>query len=153
MTNFTKDNCYFDKIFSVRFSLICSILASVIISSGTSCKKQTADSASENKVPRKVKFVLYTDKDFSNNNGIITFELSIQKLPNHVLWDSVLAPMKIKDIPGPANKWVIEKWVPGDDPSLLKTGFYYSIENVGNSWFLDSFKVGDTFKLMEYNFQ
>jgi hypothetical protein len=120
--------------------------------SGTSCSKQSS-TAPENRIPRKVQFILYTDKDFSNNNGIITFELSIQKLPNHVLWDSVLPPMKIKDIPGPANKWVIEKWVPGNDPSLLKTGFYYSIENVGNSWFIDSFKVGDTVKTIEYNFQ
>jgi hypothetical protein len=128
-------------------------MASVTLLSGTSCKKETTDSTTENPVPRKVQFVLYTDKDFSNNDGIITFELSIQKLPNHVLWDSLLPPMKIKDIPGAANKLVIEKWVPGNDPSLLRTGFYYSIENVGNSWFLDSFKVGETFKSIEYNFQ
>jgi hypothetical protein len=120
--------------------------------SGTSCSKQDSNTP-ENRIPRKVQFILYTDKDFSNNNGIITFELSIQKLPNHVLWDSVLPPMKIKDIPGPANKWVLEKWVPRNDPSLIKIGFYYSIENVGNSWFIDSFKVGDTVKTIEYNFQ
>lgn len=106
-----------------------------------------------NTVPRKVQFVLYTDKDFSNNNQLITFKLSIEKLPNHVLWDSVLAPMKIKDIPGPTNKWVFEKLVPGNDPSLLKTGFYYSIENVGSSWFIDSFKVGETIKILDFNFQ
>jgi hypothetical protein len=137
----------------MKFSLIGLLMALLTALAGTSCKKQTTEAASENGVPRKVQFVLYTDKDFSNNNGIITFELSIQKMPNHVLWDSVLSPMKIKDIPGPANKWVIEKWVPGNDPSLLKTGFYYSIENVGSSWFIDSFKVGDTFKSIVYNFQ
>ncbi len=70
-----------------------------------------------------------------------------------MLWDTVLAAMKIKDIPGPANKWVFDQWVPGNDPSLLKTAFYYSIENVGNSWFIDSFKVGDTLKILDFNFK
>ena len=95
-----------------------------------------------NTFPEKFNSTLYTDKDFSDNNQLITFELSIQKTEGQVLWDSVFTPMKIKDIPGPANKWVIEKWVPGNDPSLLKTGFYYSIENVGNSWYMDSLKWG-----------
>jgi hypothetical protein len=105
-----------------------------------------------NNTTRKVQFVLYTDKDFSSNNQLITFKLSIEKSPNIVLWDSLLPSMKIKDIPGPANKWVIEKIVPGNDPSLLKTGFYYSIENVGSSWFIDSFSVGESFKIVDFNF-
>jgi hypothetical protein len=125
----------------------------VLLLAGSSCTKHTTDQPPVNTVPRKVQFVLYTDKDFSNNNQLITFKLSIEKLPNHVLWDSVLAPMKIKDIPGPTNKWVFEKLVPGNDPSLLKTGFYYSIENVGSSWFIDSFKVGETIKILDFNFQ
>jgi len=120
---------------------------------GTSCTKQTAETNPANTIPRKVQFVLYTDKDFADSNSIITFKLSIQKTGDQVLWDSVLPPMKIKDIPGPANKWVIEKWVPGNDPSLLKIGFYYTIENVGNSWYIDSFKTGDTFKSLEFNFR
>ena len=137
----------------MRFFSRCSALAFFVILNGTFCKKQTTEQPPINTVPRKVQFVLYTDKDFSDNNQLITFELSIQKSSNEVLWDSVLPTMKIKDIPGPANKWVIEKWVPGNDPSLLKTGFYYAIENVGNSWFIDSFKVGETFKSVVYNFQ
>jgi hypothetical protein len=137
----------------MRFFSISSVFCYSILLTAVSCKKQSTDPAPVNTVPRKIQFVLYTDKDFSDNNQLITFELSIQKTSNQVLWDSVLPTMKIKDIPGPANKWVIEKWVPGNDPSLLKTGFYYSIENVGSSWFIDSFKVGDTFKSVEYNFQ
>ena len=137
----------------MRFFPFCYVLSFSIFLTGTSCKKQTTVQPPVNMVPRKVQFILYTDKDFSDNNELITFELAIQKTSNQVLWDSVLPPMKIKDIPGPANKWIIEKWVPGNDPSLLKVGFYYAIENVGNSWFIDSFKVVDTFKSVEYNFQ
>ena len=135
----------------MRFFSCWLILVSLLMT-GPSCKKQTTD-PTVNAIPRKVQFVLYTDTDFSGNEKLITFTLSIQKLPNQVLWDTVLAPMKIKDIPGPANKWVIEKWVPGNDPSLLKTAFYYSIENVGNSWFIDSFRVGDTLKILDFNFK
>lgn len=135
----------------MRFFSCCLILVSLLMT-GPSCKKQTTD-PKVNAIPRKVRFVLYTDTDFSGNEKLITFTLSIQKLPNQSLWDTVLAPMKIKDIPGPTNKWVIEKWVPGNDPSLLKTAFYYSIENVGNSWFIDSFRVGDTLKILDFNFK
>src|SRR5664279_266063 len=137
----------------MKFLSRSSILGFVICLAGISCKKQTTEQPPVNTVPRKVQFVLYTDKDFSGNNGMITFELSIQKLTNQVLWDSVLPPMKIKDIPGPANKWIIEKWVPGNEPSLLKTGFYYAIEGVGSSWFIDSFKVRETIKIIDFNFQ
>ena len=120
---------------------------------GTSCNKETTDQPPVNTIPRKVQFVLYTDKDFSNNGQIISFKLSIQKISNLVIWDSLLPVMKIKDIPRQANKLVIEKQVPGNDPSLLKTGFYYTIENVGSSWFIDSFKVGETIKILAFNFQ
>lgn len=104
-------------------------------------------------VPRKIRFSLSTDKDFSDNNGNITFTLSIRKTTNQILWDSVLPPMKIKDIPNPGNKLVVEKWVPGNDGSLLNVGFYYAIENVGYSWFLDTSKAGETFKMIDFNFR
>jgi hypothetical protein len=130
-----------------------SSLVVLLIVIGTSCKKQTVDQMYGNKVPRKVQFILYTDKDFSNDNHIITFKLSIQKTPNDILWDSLLAPMRIKDIPHLTDKLVIEKNVPGNDPSLLKVSFFYSIENVGNSWYVDAFPIGETFKTVDFNFQ
>ena len=133
---------------------VLSILIVSIIMIGTSCKKYTSGDIPINpKVPRLVQFDLYTDKDFSHDNNIITFKISIQKATNEVLWDSVLAPMQIKDIPQLAQKLVVEKYVPGNDPSLLKVGFYYSIENVGNSWHLDSFEPGEIFKIVNFNFQ
>lgn len=135
----------------ISVSTILFVLAIVI---GTSCKKNLPDQLSVyTKVPRKVQFILYTDKDFSGENNIITFKLSIRKSTNEILWDSVLAPMQIKDIPSLAEKLVVEKYVPGNDPSRLKVGFYYSIENVGISWNLHSFEPGETFKTVDFNFQ
>jgi len=103
-------------------------------------------------VQRKIRFVLYTDQDFSNDNNNITFTLFIHNSKNEVLWDSVFAPIKINEIPGQANKVVVEKTVPNDDHSLLKAGFLYSIENVGNSWYYDSSSVGQPLKIVEFNF-
>ena len=119
-----------------------------VILFGTSCFKDPVSPAIE----RKVQFVLYTDKDFTNDSGIITFRLSIQNAFNP-LWDSTLAPMAIKDIPDSAHKIVVEKLVPFNDNSMLKVGFYYEIENVGNSWFLDSLPPGVAFKRVEFNFR
>jgi len=103
--------------------------------------------------PRKVQFDLYTDKDYSNDTHNITFTLFMNKTTGETLWDSVLAPMEIKDIPDPAHKLIIERAVPGNDTSLLKVGFLYTIEGVGSSWYIDSSNSGETFKIVDYNFQ
>lgn len=137
----------------MRFLSVVSVLCvSAIL--GTSCKKQTIDREPDSPgVPRKVQFLLYTDKDFSSDNGNILFTVSIKNSANQVLWDSVLPQMKIKDIPNLEHKIMIEKSVPGNDASPLKVGFYYSIENVGNSWHLDSLNAGETLKVVDFNFQ
>jgi len=103
--------------------------------------------------------MLYTTDDVSNDNKLITFTLQIRPLntfpPNLVLWDSVLPPMKIKDIPSLANKLVIEKIVPAGQTgsnNTLQAGFLYDIENVGHSWHLDTLTSGNTFKSIEFNF-
>lgn len=114
------------------------------------CKKSTT---SDLVATRKIKFILYTDKDFSGDNGNIQFKLSIQKLPNQILWDSVLPPMRIKDIPNLAHKLVVEKAVPGNDDTTIKAGFTYTIENVGNSWYYDISNEGEKYKEILFNFQ
>jgi hypothetical protein len=103
-------------------------------------------------VARKIQFILYTDEDLSADNELVTFRLSIQRLPNLVLWDSVLAPMPLKDIPSLAHKLVIERAVPGNDPSLLRVGFIYSIENTGNSSHMEYIQAGENFKIVDFNF-
>lgn len=103
--------------------------------------------------PRAVNYVLYTEKDFSGNNDTIRFEL-LMKSGTQVLLDSPLAPMTIAQIPGPAGRITIQKYVPSahlnDD---LVVGFLYHIDNVGYSWFLDSSKVGDVVKTVTYKFE
>lgn len=117
----------------------------------TSCKKKQEN----NCVPpvKKIQFWLYTDRDFSEYNGNITFTASIRKATNQVVWDSVLPSMKIKDVPNFSNKVVIEKILRDNDSSLLKVGFLYSIEDVGISWFWDEIRPCETFKKVDFNFQ
>jgi len=130
------------------------MVAVLIMLVGASCKKPAAQLLPFSPLtPRKVQFSLYTNKDFSHDNQRVVFRLSIQKANNQLLWDSVLAPMLVRDIPDAEHKLVVEKLVPGNDYSLLKVGFYYSIENVGNSWHLDSFAAGVPFKAVDFNFQ
>src|SRR5258705_3134371 len=120
----------------------------------TSCKKNNSDyTTGVTEFPRKVQFVLYSDKDLSNDNNTITIKLSIERSVNDILWDSVLPPIRIKDIPALAQALTVEKYVPGNDQSLVKVGFHYIIDNVGNSSHIDSFEPGETFKIVSFNFQ
>jgi len=116
-----------------------------------SCKKSTT--TTDPAAPRKIKFILYTNKDFSGDNGNIQFRLSIQKSSNQTLWDSVLPPMRIKDIPDLAHKLVVEKAVPDNYDAAIKAGFYYTIENVGYSWHYDISNEGEKYKEIPFNFQ
>ena len=121
---------------------------------GTSCKKYTsAYMPGNSRALRLVQFVLFSNNQSSNDNSSITFTLAIKKTNGDVLWDSVLAPMKIKDIPTLDEPLFAEKYVPGNDPSLLKVGFLYTIENVGNSSFTVPFEPGETLKKVGLNFQ
>lgn len=121
---------------------------------GISCKKQAIDVPSGNSgSTRKIQFVLYTDTDFANDNNTITFAPFIENSANQVLWDSTFTSMKIKDIPGFDHKITFEKIIPDRDSSLLKVGFAYTIENVGTSRYIDSFKVDQTLKVFSFNFR
>ena len=126
-----------------------------------SCKK---DGPGENPMPpvnaRTVRFLLYTDQDFSSDNAVIHFSVFIKKGSAYVfdplgnfLFDSAYAPMHIKDIPDPAHKLVVEKKVVGYDNSDLTAGFIYTIENVGNSWHIDTSSAGNPLKVIDYNFR
>ncbi|MEO8885963.1 MAG: hypothetical protein ABI367_07860 [Mucilaginibacter sp.] len=101
---------------------------------------------------RTIKFILYTNKDFSTINDTINFSLTIRNHEHTVAFDSALTSIRIKDIPGPSNKWTFTKTVPNDG-TILSAGFLYSIKNVGNSWFLDTVGVNQKMKTIEYPFQ
>ena len=125
------------------------ILFSLIILCESSCKKDNAQTTPLSS--RTITFILYTEKDFSADEHNITFSLLIK---NHLttLFDSSLSTIKIKDIPAPVNKLIIEKKIP-DDGSAWIVGFQYNIENVGYSWYLDSCAVGQSSKTVEFAFQ
>ena len=130
------------------------ILIVPIIMIGTSCKKYPSDYIPNNPTaPRLVQFVLFTNSELSNDNSTVTFTLAIKKPNGDVLWDSVMAPIKLKDIPSLNHPVFVEKNVPGNDPSLLKVGFFYTIENVGNSSFTVPFEPGETLKKVGFNFR
>lgn len=101
---------------------------------------------------RKIRFQLYTKKDFSGESSVIKFSLFI-KNANRTLFDSALAPMLIKNIPDEAHKIVIEKTVNGNANEDLAAGFVYEIQNVGISWYIDTSKAGNGFKIVDYAFQ
>ena len=138
----------------MKINTALTILIVSIIILGTSCKKYTSDyKPIDPTVPRLVQFVLFSNSESSNDNSTVTFTLAIKKTNGDVLWDSVLAPMKIKDIPSLDNSLFVEKYVPGNDSSLLKVGFLYTIDNVGNSSFTVPFEPGETLKKVGFNFQ
>jgi len=105
------------------------------------CKKNTEKPPQHVPPERSVQYFVYTSQDYSNNNTYVTIKLRMLA-GNTPIWDSVLAPMQLKNIPGPSNKLIFEKKVPGNNPAELSTGFYYSIENVGDSWYYELFKPG-----------
>jgi hypothetical protein len=114
----------------------------------TSCKKDDVPTTPK----RTIKFILYTEEDFSTDNHNITFSLFI-RTHSKTLFDSSLSTIKVKDIPNFANRLIFEKTVPNDDGSDLAAGFNYAIENVGLSWYLDTCKAGQTFKEVSYSFK
>src|SRR5215217_958190 len=102
------------------------IVVFTIMMTATSCKKVSPVIYP----PRTIKYLLYTEQNFSEDNHNITFSVSI-RTHSKVLFDSTFATMKIKDIPDTLHKIIVEKKVPNDDGSELAVGFRYSIENVG----------------------
>ncbi|MFT3937004.1 MAG: hypothetical protein QM726_25485 [Chitinophagaceae bacterium] len=127
-----------------------SLLAIVIATA--SCKKSNNDNPHPLPAERTVKFVLYTTKDFSNQSTGIRFTLKITA-NNTTVWDSVMAPMQLKNIPGPNNKIIIEKKVPAGNSERLVAGFNYYLENVGSSWYMDIIEPTEAAKTIDYNFQ
>jgi hypothetical protein len=143
------------------YSLFCTLVISV------SCKKpvavkpavdpaepQKTQPVSDSVEPQTIKFVLFTSKDFSNYNGNITFTLSVRRNgTRQAIWDSILPPMRVSEIPGPSNKIIIEKTFPANAGAISRAGFIYSLEHVGISWYWNYLAGGETFKTVEYDFQ
>jgi hypothetical protein len=118
-----------------------------------SCKKTYPSTDGEYPgIDRKIRFQLYTDKDFSSETSVIKFSVFVRDA-HTTLFDSSLAPMQLKDIPDAAHKIEIEKVVSGHGNTDLAAGFHYEIENVGHSGYTDTSKAGNAFKVIDYAFQ
>lgn len=120
-----------------------------------SCKKenhsQQVDSSQD--AARNIRFALYTSKDLSNDEEHVLFTVFIESASNEPIWDSALAPIKMKEIPAFANKIVADKRITGYANKLLKAGFRYTIDGVGNASHYDAFSPGENFKEVEFDFQ
>jgi hypothetical protein len=115
-----------------------------------SCKKDQPNAKTN--PSRKVRYELYTSEDFSGDQKNILFSIFMRN-GQKTIFDSPLATMKIKDIPDSNHRIIIEKLAPDNDTATLVVGFDYQIENVGFSWYLDTFPATDTFKLLRYPFR
>jgi hypothetical protein len=122
----------------------------VLLLIAVSCKKDQPNAKTS--PPRKIRYELYTNEDFSNDQKNIFFSIFMRN-GQRVIFDSPLATMKIKDIPDSNHRIVIEKLAPDNDTSTLVVGFNYQIENVGFSWYLETFPAGDTIKVLSYPFR
>ena len=136
----------------MKYLAIVSALSFSWLLASSACKKQN-DKGFTCPDSRKIRFTLFTKKDFTHHDGSIIFTVGIRNMKSETIWDSVLAPMKLTDIPRLANKIIIEKAVPGNDCSALRVGFIYAIENVGISWHWESISAGQVFKEVEFDFK
>ena len=150
------------NIVTVKNSFFNVCLLLILCITIASCKK---NGSSESLVPpgsgRTVRFMLYTNHDFSNDNSVIHFTVFIKKGSVYVfdttrsslLFDSAFAPLQIKEIPDSAHKIVVEKKVVGYDDAELTAGFIYEIENVGSAWHIDTSSAGNPLKVIDFNFR
>lgn len=126
------------------------IILSILIATG-SCKKEYTPP----ETPRTVRYKLYTEENFAGNDRMITFELWMRRRNGTTpLYDSLLAPMKISEIPDKAHAIVVDKVVPpGNNDVDIQLEFVYTIQNVGMSWYIDSLKIGEPSHTIEYSFK
>jgi hypothetical protein len=133
-----------------RYMSMAVVLLSLLLSF-SSCHKDK-EQPNNSKVERKIKYVLYTNEDFSDDEHNITFSVFARD-NNRNLLDSAISTMKVKEIPSAANKIVVEKTLVTDASAQLVAGFTYKIEGVGESWYLDSIPAGQNNKIIEYAFK
>src|SRR3569832_762181 len=111
-------------------------LVLAIICFTTSCKKDKTQPPVTSSSARTLRFILYTNADYSSDEHNISFALHISDGIT-APFDSTVVSMKVKDIPDKAHQLVFEKKVP-DNGKTLTVGFTYEIQNVGFSWHLDT---------------
>ncbi|MFI5162543.1 MAG: hypothetical protein ACHQHN_14785 [Sphingobacteriales bacterium] len=129
-----------------------ALLILALICLVTSCKKEKPVNPPATASYRTLRFILYTNQDFSGNNENISFALHISNAQSTIKFDSTVFSAKVKDIPDKAHQLVFEKKIP-DDGTAVAADFFYTIENVGMSWYLDTCAANEKTKVIEYPFQ
>jgi hypothetical protein len=130
--------------FFTRLAIACIVLSLAVIA----CKKDGHPTPS-----RQIQYILYTKENFSGIQDTIRFRLLMSSKRGPIL-DSALAPMTVSAIPDSLHRLIFNKTVPpGHERDTLLVGFIYDIDNVGESWFLDSSAAGETLKTVEYSFR
>jgi hypothetical protein len=144
----TRDIC---KISQMRHERANLLFCLVLLLAGPGCKKDSKPPVPVQ--PGNVRYILYVKTPFPDDDKLITFDV-IMKNGTRVIFDSAFAPMKISAMPDKDHAIVVDKSVPaGNENADLVVGFLYSIENVGNSWRLDTARAGNPLKIIEYPFQ
>ena len=128
-----------------------SLFFGLLLMVGACVKEADGDYCMTDQPIRKVRYELFTSKDFSGNGEIIHFNLDMQ-LHNITIFDSALAAMKIEDIPDSLHRIIIEKLVPDGVTDTLSVGFTYAIDEVGTSWHQEVFPAGDSLKVVRFSF-
>lgn len=135
----------------MKYFLPAAILTFAVICLTASCKKANPVKPPVTTSYRTLRFILYTNQDFSGNNENISFALHIDD--GHTApFDSTVFSTQVKNIPDKAHELVFEKKIP-DDGKTLTAGFTYMIQNIGYSWHLDTVAANDKLKVIEYPFQ
>lgn len=129
-----------------RYFLSVFLFASMTLALA-SCKKYTPKTVNN----RTVQFELFTDQEFKGLRNEISFTLFIEHQGSAPIWDTVLPPMTLEDIPFLPKKLVILKTISGDN-SILKAGFRYHLLEVGNSASIDTISPNTAFKIIAFNF-
>jgi len=133
----------------IKYMLIVVAL-SMLSFSISSCGKDNEQPV--NKAERRIRYILYTNEDFNNDEHSITFSVFARD-DNKTVLDSAIETMQVKEIPKIDNKIVIEKTLLTEDTTDLVVGFVYEIEGVGVSWYLDSVSAGQRNKTIEFAFR
>jgi hypothetical protein len=135
-----------------RALIVLLIFSTVLIVA--SCKKDKHQQPVSSPT-KTVRFVLYTNEDFSTDDDTVSFVATIRNnsgtINSRTIFDSTLATRRFKDIPGPSNKLIFEKTVP-DNGSVLKVGFIYT-DRFGVGSHFDTVSTNEKFKVFEYPFQ
>lgn len=131
------------------FKPVAAGIALSVMIAAVSCKKDNHKPTP----PKTVRYIIFTDQDFHDDNHNITFELRIHQLNGRNVLDTFLAPMKISEIPDKAHALVFDKTVPaGHENETLQLGIIEEIEDIGIFGTFDTLGANEQHHTIERNF-